>query len=51
MVDGEGCLVVDGEIGDLLICGFYMICVYYNDLVVNVCSFIEDGFYCIGDCV
>lgn len=37
--------------GYLFICGLYIICGYYNDVVVNVCLFIDDGFYCIGDCV
>lgn len=51
IVDVIGVLVVFGEIGELQVCGLYMICGYYWFVVYDVMVFMVDGFYCSGDCV
>ena len=51
VLDDRGCVVPDGEPGELVTRGPYTIRGYYNAPDINAQAFTEDGFYRMGDIV
>jgi 2,3-dihydroxybenzoate-AMP ligase len=51
VVDEEGNELPDGEAGELITCGPYTICGYYNAPEKNLQAFTPEGYYRMGDIV